>query len=231
MVAVRFFAYGTAQKGLFHHEQLSLGEPVARLRLAHAHSLVVLRYLACSDPECSYLHRMAVLVHGRENHHPEGDVYEIDDAMLARLDALAAVLGPFTRVEEELSDGSTAFTYRQVPPDAIHHAVEGLADIVEDYPRDEPPQLKDCCAAELGHYGPHDVVRALDALRYREARLRNLIRHFDGDLHMLEATAATTPYPVKLAVHVLSAVSEHRDDREALRARLAELLEAFPPRF
>lgn len=227
---MRFFAYGTAQNGNFHHTQLGLGEPVARLRLYNARSLVVPRFLACSDPACDSLHRMAVLVAGLDNHHPEGDVFEIDAAMLARIDALAAVLGPYTRVEEELSDGGTAFAYRHVPPHAVDHANEGLADVVEVYPGDAKWEVKNCCLADRDHPGPHDVVRPIDAFRYAEARLRNMVRNFNlsGNLHILEATAGNTPYPIKLAVHVGSAISDHRYDREALCARLAELLEKFP---
>ena len=220
-----------------------MGEPLGRVKLAGGRSLIMPRYLCCSDPGCAYLHRMAVLVRGPEEHQPEGDLYELDEAMLAKLDALAAVLGPYTRVEEALSDGSTAFAYRETernlrPPAVLHpmgdahgHVDMGLANEVEHYPRDERPRIKNCCAADLDHAGPHDVVRPFDALRYAEASYRRKVANYSGWLHGLEAETGVTPFPIALALRVSTAISEHRDDPPALAARLKELLEECPPQF
>ena len=229
---MRYFAYGTTQQGYFNHRELGLGEPVARLHIYNAHSIVVPRFLACSNPGCRYLHRMAVLVAGTKNFHPEGDVFAIDEAMLTKLDALE-LAGPYERVELTLSDGSTAFTYRaERPLPWLNRVTEGLADEVESFTDNAEPKLKPCCLADPDHAGPHDVIDPLDELLYAEARLRNHVRHFSSgastNLHILEATAATTPYEIRLAAYVTVAISRHREDREALRARLAQLLEEFP---
>ena len=225
----RFFAYGTARQGGFHHAQLGLGEPVARLSLM-GHRVTVAHAPGCIDPGCRHLHRMAYLCPGAGWAH--GDVFAVDDAILAKLDALAIALGnyQYERREQELSDGAGAFTYRMIPPTRARKNVSvGLAEVVEHYtPHDE---LKACCVADPGHDGPHDVIDALDELRYADRLLRNLLRRFvDGNamsMHVLEATAATTPLEVPLGLKANMAFIRHRDDIPALRAELARLLEEY----
>jgi hypothetical protein len=227
---MRYFAYGTTQKGFPHHRALGLGEPVARLRVYGGHGIVVPRERACSNPACRYLHRMAVLCQGNWKLQPEGDVFEIDGAMLDKLDALE-LAGPYTRVEVDLSDGSSALAYRAVPPlPWMNIANVGLADVVEVYEQ-SAVVLKSCCHADPGHDGPHDVEDPLDPDRYAIASLASSVRAYIAgtmhSLHVLEARAAQTP---GIGPHVHAAIINHRHDEEALILALEDVIEARGPR-
>ena len=104
---------------------------------------------------------MAVLCQGHWKLQPERDVFEIDGAMLDKLDALE-LAGPYTRVEVDLSDGSPAVAYRAAPPlPWMNLANVGLADVVEVYEHTDAI-LKPCCQADPAHDGPHDVKDPLD---------------------------------------------------------------------
>jgi hypothetical protein len=227
---MRYFAYGTTQKGFPHHTALGLGEPVARLRVYGGHGIVVPREPACSNPACRYLHRMAVLCQGTWNLQPEGDVFEIDEAMLDQLDSLE-LAGPYARVEVDLSDGSPALAYRAVPPlPWINLANVGLADVVDVYEHAEAV-LKPCCQADPGHDGPHDVKDPLDPDRYAIQSLAISVRAFIAgsmrNLHILEAKAAQTP---GIGPHVHAAIINHRHDRDALVRALEAVMESQGPR-
>ena len=169
---VPYFASGTTQKGFVHHRRLAdrLGEPVARVRTATAHAVVVPREAVCSNPGCQYVHRMAALVAGVEPLRVEGDLFLIDDDALAVLDRLeTGSAGPYVRdrVTVVSLDGATTYAahaYLAREPVRWRALVErGAADALTAYPHDlaSGEQLKDCCARAPGHLGPHDVVDPL----------------------------------------------------------------------
>lgn len=162
---VAYFAYGTTQAGFAHHRRLAsvLGEPVARIRTAAAHAVVVPRRAACSNPGCTYVHRMAVLVPGFEPLRVDGDVFAITPDALALIDEFE-LAEPYERTEIAIDDGRTAIAYRARDPAAWRALVErGEADALSAYPRElaSAEQLKDCCVRAPGHPPPHDVVDPL----------------------------------------------------------------------
>jgi hypothetical protein len=163
---VPYFAYGTTQSGFVHHRALGLGEPAGRFRTVAAHSVVVPRDPACSNPGCRYKHRMAALVAGHWNHRAEGDVFLVED--FSALDALE-LSGPYVRSTVEVvplegGEPITAQTYPAAEPLRWAELVwAGLADALETYSRalaDASP-LKDCCVNAPGHEPPHDVLDPL----------------------------------------------------------------------
>jgi gamma-glutamylcyclotransferase (GGCT)/AIG2-like uncharacterized protein YtfP len=176
MALVRYFAYGTTQKGFAHHRRFAdlLGDPAGRVRTASAHAVVVPRRAACSNPGCPYVHRMAVLVAGFEPRRVEGDLFLIPDAALIAIDRLetgsAGLQGPYVREHITVvsldGDGSyAAEAYVAREPARWQALVQiGEADALETYPRDlataEAP--KDCCIRTPGHRPPHDVVDPLE---------------------------------------------------------------------
>jgi gamma-glutamylcyclotransferase (GGCT)/AIG2-like uncharacterized protein YtfP len=172
--SVPYFAYGTTQKGFVHHRRLAhlLGEPVARVRTTLAHAVVVPRQEACSNPGCQYVHRMAALVPGLEPLRAEGDLFLIGDEAVAVLDRLETGSdgdGPYVRdrVAVVFVDGAASYSahaYLARAPARWRALVErGDADAFTSYPTDLAPgeHLKDCCARDPGHPGPHDVVDPL----------------------------------------------------------------------
>jgi gamma-glutamylcyclotransferase (GGCT)/AIG2-like uncharacterized protein YtfP len=172
--SVSYFAYGTTQKGFVHHRRLAdlLGEPVARVRTALAHAVVVPRQAACSNPRCQYVHRMAALVPGLEPLRAEGDLFLIGDETVAALDRLETGSdgdGPYVRdrvavVSFDGGDTYSAHAYLAREPARWRALVErGDADALTTYPADLAPgeRLKGCCTRTPGHPGPHDVVDPL----------------------------------------------------------------------
>jgi gamma-glutamylcyclotransferase (GGCT)/AIG2-like uncharacterized protein YtfP len=157
---VYYFAYGTTQHGFPHHRE-ALGEPLGRFRL-EGHAIVVPHEGACSNPGCSLLHRMAVLIPW--DSHAEGDVFAVDDALLADLDALE-LSGPYVR-EAVTLDGLRAFAYPARDPGAWAALVRsGRADALTSYPLDLAVSVpKPCCSRRPGHPGPHDVLDPLGPL-------------------------------------------------------------------
>jgi gamma-glutamylcyclotransferase (GGCT)/AIG2-like uncharacterized protein YtfP len=235
-----YFAYGTTQQGLPHHRALGLPERLARGKLKESNAIVVPREPACSNPGCRLEHRMAVLVPNQWNLHAEGDLFEVDDAQLARLDELE-LAGPYARAEVALAEGGTAVAYTAKEPFRWYQLVSaGLADAVEVH---EPggERLKPCCQADPGHPPPHDVKDPLDPERLAVQRLRDTVTGFlaaphSANLHILEATAATTPG--RFAIHVHSAMidwrhdqglDENTGDRDDLVRRVQAVLAQFSP--
>jgi hypothetical protein len=168
---------------------------------------------------------MAVLVPGQWNLHPEGDVFEVDEETLARLDALE-LAGPYARGEIALREGPTVLAYVAAEPLRWAELVwAGLADAVETYTATDT-EPKPCCVAQPGHAPPHDAVDPLDPERLADAKLRNLARGFAAgsvtSLHVLEATAATTH--TAFGRDLLATIIDWRAsgaDRADLAARLA----------
>jgi gamma-glutamylcyclotransferase (GGCT)/AIG2-like uncharacterized protein YtfP len=181
MALVRYFAYGTTQKGFAHHRKFAdlLGDPVGRVRTASDHAVVVPRRAACSNPGCPYVHRMAVLVPGFAPQRVEGDLFLIPDAAISVIDRLetgsAGLGGPYVRacitvVSLDGDDSYAAQAYVAREPARWQALVQiGEAEALETYPRDlaagEVP--KDCCIRTPGHPPPHDVVDPLNRVAPR----------------------------------------------------------------
>jgi hypothetical protein len=103
---------------------------------------------------------MAALVPGF-GMHAEGDLFEVDG--FAAIDALE-LNGPYVRGEIEL-DGFTAQAYFAAEPELWRALVaRGGADALASYPG-YPERLKDCCARDPEHAGPHDVSDPLTDVR------------------------------------------------------------------
>jgi gamma-glutamylcyclotransferase (GGCT)/AIG2-like uncharacterized protein YtfP len=178
---VRYFAYGTTQKGFAHHRRFAdlLGDPVGRFRTATAHAVVVPHRAACSNPGCQYVHRMAALVPGIEPLRVEGDLFDIADAAIAVIDELetgsAALQGPYVRQRitvVSLNGTSTyaAEAYVAHEPTLWQTLVElGEAEALEAYPSELAvgEVLKDCCVRSPGHPPPHDVIDPLASIASR----------------------------------------------------------------
>jgi gamma-glutamylcyclotransferase (GGCT)/AIG2-like uncharacterized protein YtfP len=172
---IRYFAYGTTQKGFPHHNRLRplLGEPLGRFRTASAHAVVVPHRAACSNPGCCYVHRMAALVSGLEPLRVEGDLFLIGDEALAVVDELetGSVATPYVRervtvVSLDGSETHAAQAYYARDPGRWRSLVEfGRADALSAYPHDlaTGETLKDCCIRAPGHPPPHAVVDPLGA--------------------------------------------------------------------
>jgi gamma-glutamylcyclotransferase (GGCT)/AIG2-like uncharacterized protein YtfP len=175
MHGIRYFAYGTTQKGFLHHRRLAhlLGEPIGRFRTAAAHAVVVPYRAACGNPGCQYVHRMAALVPGVEPLRVEGDLFLIDEATLAVIDRLelgdGSVEGPYVRdritvVSAERAERHEAVAYIAREPARWRRLVMlQHAEAREVYPPDLAvgEALKDCCVRAPGHAPPHDVVDPL----------------------------------------------------------------------
>src|SRR6188472_1285246 len=148
--ATPYFAYGTTQRGFTHHRRLAalLGEPVARVRTATAHAVVVPRRAACSNPGCEYVHRMAALVPGFEPLRVEGDLFELGAEAARAIDALETRSGsPYVRGEVAVaaSTGGSPYggrtllarAYLAREPERWRALVErGDADALPGYPPD-----------------------------------------------------------------------------------------------
>jgi gamma-glutamylcyclotransferase (GGCT)/AIG2-like uncharacterized protein YtfP len=167
---IAYFAYGTTQQGFAHHRRLAgvLGERAGRFRTVAPHAVVVPRRAACSNPGCSLVHRMAMLVPGFAPLHAEGDVFVVSAEAIAELDRLETG-GPYFRATVAIAavDGAetrSAQAYLTRDPAAWRALVaRGDADALPAYPRElaavEDP--KDCCIRRPGHGGPHDVIDPL----------------------------------------------------------------------
>jgi Gamma-glutamyl cyclotransferase, AIG2-like len=235
-----YFAYGTTQQGFPQHRELGLPDRVRRGTLRESNGIVVARDPACSNPACRYLHRMAALVPSQWNLHAEGDLFEVDDAAVQRLDALE-LAGPYERAEVELAGGGTAVAYTAKEPLRWYDlATAGLADAVEVYEAQDE-QLKPCCQADPGHEPPHDVTDPLDPDRLANKRLRDHVQGFiarpaSANLHVLEATAATTRGRFAICVHSAmidwrhdQGSNEDTGDRDDLARRMQAVLDQFSP--
>ncbi|MEA2138248.1 MAG: gamma-glutamylaminecyclotransferase [Solirubrobacteraceae bacterium] len=172
---IHYFAYGTLQRGLSNHADVSevLGEPRGRFRTRDAFAVVVPHQPGCANPGCNMLHRMALLVPEVGALHAEGDVYLVDADGLRVIDRLESYdgedgSGPYVRREIDLVslDGLTqlrAQAYRVRDPAAWRALVErGRAAAVARYTADmATSEPKDCCARAPGHPGAHDTIDPL----------------------------------------------------------------------
>jgi gamma-glutamylaminecyclotransferase len=93
----RLFVYGTLMKGEHHHEALKEASFVGLSETEPVFEMVQIDYYP------------ALLSGGTTR--IIGELYEVDDATLARLDDLEEVPEVFVRERLKLADGSEAFTY------------------------------------------------------------------------------------------------------------------------
>jgi hypothetical protein len=111
---------------------------------------------------------MALLVPGLELLHAEGDVFFVDEAMIARLDRLETA-GPYVRerldvVALDAAVRHAAHAYVAREPARWRALVRrGAAEALAAYPPElaAAETLKDCCVRAPGHPPPHDVVDPL----------------------------------------------------------------------
>jgi gamma-glutamylcyclotransferase (GGCT)/AIG2-like uncharacterized protein YtfP len=170
---LRYFAYGTLQKGFPNWLDLAdrLGDPIGRFRTAGPYALVVPLEPGCWNPGCGLLHRMAALVPGVAALRVEGDLFAIDRSALAEIDRLEnyddqrPTSGLYVRGHvhvRPLSGGSVleAIAYRvRDPAPWLALVSSGRAELLASYERGfASATLKACCRAEPGHAGPHDVI-------------------------------------------------------------------------
>jgi gamma-glutamylcyclotransferase (GGCT)/AIG2-like uncharacterized protein YtfP len=170
---LRYFAYGTLQKGFPNWHDLAdrLGDPIGRFHTVEPHALVVPLQPGCWNPGCRLLHRMAALVPGVEPFHVEGDLFAIDQSALADIDQLEdhdedrQPPGVYVRTQVKvraLAGGSVreAIVYCVRDPAPWQALVStGQAELLGRYERrfaDATP--KACCLRDPGHGGPHDVL-------------------------------------------------------------------------
>ena len=171
---LRYFAYGTLQKGFPNWRDFAdrLGDPIGRFCTVEPHALVVPTEPGCGNPGCGLLHRMAALVPGVEGFRVEGDVFAIDRSALVAIDRLEdydEVRGPpglyvCTRVQVRSLDPTASFE------EAIAYCVRdpapwralvssGRAEFLPGYERRFAQATpKTCCLTNPGHTGPHDVL-------------------------------------------------------------------------
>jgi gamma-glutamylcyclotransferase (GGCT)/AIG2-like uncharacterized protein YtfP len=171
--ALRYFAYGTLQKGFPNWHDLAdrLGDPIGRFRTVEPHALVVPIEPGCGNPGCGLLHRMAALVPGVEPFRVDGDLFAIDRLALAEIDRLEAYdedrqpPGLYVRTHvtvRSLAGGSVceAIAYCARDPARWQALVStGDAELLSRYERrfaDATP--KACCVTDPGHTGPHDML-------------------------------------------------------------------------
>jgi gamma-glutamylcyclotransferase (GGCT)/AIG2-like uncharacterized protein YtfP len=174
---IHYFAYGTLQKGLSNHADMTdvLGEPKGRFRTVDPFAVVVPHERGCANPGCGLLHRMAALVPRVGSLQVEGDVYLVDADGLRVVDRLegydsARRTGPYVRraIDVVAIDGSarlTAQAYLVRDPAPWHALVElGRADAVSRYTADMATSTpKGCCVRAPGHAGAHDTIDPLRA--------------------------------------------------------------------
>jgi gamma-glutamylcyclotransferase (GGCT)/AIG2-like uncharacterized protein YtfP len=170
---LRYFAYGTLQKGFPNWLDLAdrVGDPIGRFRTVEPHALVVPIRPGCWNPGCGLLHRMAALVPGVEASGVEGDLFAIDQSTLAEIDRLEnydeerPATGLYVRTHvkvRDLAGGSVheAIAYCARDPAPWQTLVSsGRAELLGCYERRFAGAApKACCIAEPGHVGPHDVI-------------------------------------------------------------------------
>jgi gamma-glutamylcyclotransferase (GGCT)/AIG2-like uncharacterized protein YtfP len=175
---IHYFAYGTLQKGLSNHADMTdvLGEPRGRFRTVEPFAVVVPHERGCANPGCGLLHRMAALVPQVGTLRVEGDVYLVDADGLRLVDRLESYdseqsTGPYVRraVDVVSIDGDTQLTaqaYVVRDPGPWRALVEtGHADAIARYTADMATSTpKECCVRAPGHAGAHDTI---DPLRGR----------------------------------------------------------------
>jgi gamma-glutamylcyclotransferase (GGCT)/AIG2-like uncharacterized protein YtfP len=170
---LRYFAYGTLQRGFPNWEDLSgrLGEPVGRFLTVEPHGLVVPTEAGCGNPGCGLLHRMAALLPGIDGIQVEGDLFAIDTATLAAIDRLEnyderrEAPGLYVRTEIRVAPlaggpAQQAIAHRVRDPAPWQALVRsGRAELMSRYERRlAGASPKQCCIRNPGHTGPHDVT-------------------------------------------------------------------------
>jgi gamma-glutamylcyclotransferase (GGCT)/AIG2-like uncharacterized protein YtfP len=91
------FVYGTLMKGELHHTTIAHARFVRPAETLPAYELVQIDYYPALLPDG----KSRVL----------GELYEVDDLTLKRLDELEEVPHYYERLSIELADGTTAFAY------------------------------------------------------------------------------------------------------------------------
>ncbi len=110
----RLFVYGTLRSGASQHARMAGATPRGPARTRPEVTLV-----RVSWHPALYLEGTTAVV---------GEVYEVDDALRAALDAFEGVPEWYQRVSLELEDGSIAETYVMRPADARGYPVIASGD-------------------------------------------------------------------------------------------------------
>lgn len=93
----RVFVYGSLMAGLEHHDVLEGAESLGAAETADGFRLFAIDYYPAAVPGAGAALR--------------GELYAVDDAGLAALDAVEDAPGYFERVRTRLADGTWAFIY------------------------------------------------------------------------------------------------------------------------
>jgi gamma-glutamylaminecyclotransferase len=93
----RVFVYGTLMKGELHHTTMAHARFIGQAETEPRYELVQIDYYPAMLPDGA--------------HAVHGELYEVDDATLRRLDELEEVPHYYERHELTLADGTKAFAY------------------------------------------------------------------------------------------------------------------------
>jgi gamma-glutamylcyclotransferase (GGCT)/AIG2-like uncharacterized protein YtfP len=103
------FVYGTLKTGERNHRHMAGARLVGPATTRHA------AYSLFEYPSASVPGRIAPSVEAGGSHRIAGELYEIDDAHLARLDILERIGVDYLRTTAELSGGHLAHIYLRAP--------------------------------------------------------------------------------------------------------------------
>lgn len=143
-----YFTYGSLKRGFPNYEAHKdvLSDFVGTARTRQKMPLIVQNDMACTNPECPYLHRMAALVDQKgHGEHVLGEVYRVTAKGLKALDALEGFEGrgqdnTYERKKIAVvvnNEVKTAFCYFIADPGEFLQSVkDGKSTILAEYTRD-----------------------------------------------------------------------------------------------
>jgi gamma-glutamylcyclotransferase (GGCT)/AIG2-like uncharacterized protein YtfP len=172
---IYYFTYGTLQRGYPNFDAYAegLGLRIGCYRTRELFPLIVVKRPACPNPGCKFEHRMTALIEDKgKGHRVEGEVYQISQALLNRLDRLESY-----SADDEANSSYLRRTVAVEPIDGDSESLdcqvyfiadgEGYERLFEDGSAERlqkftlkmaQGRLKPCCRQDPNHTGPHTVV-------------------------------------------------------------------------